>query len=72
MHAVEDVHHTLRTGAPPMTPEEGPQPATCWTCKSPDVPPRLMESEGIAEFYNKTWAHWGARGGKPDWLCRLS
>jgi nitrite reductase (cytochrome c-552) len=57
MHAVEDVHHTLRTGAP-MTPEEGPQPATCWTCKSPDVP-RLMESEGIAEFYNKTWAHWG-------------
>lgn len=57
MHAVEDVRHTLRTGAP-MTPEEGPQPATCWTCKSPDVP-RLMDSVGIAEFYKKTWAHWG-------------
>ncbi len=57
MHAVEDVHHTLRVGAP-MTPDAGPQPATCWTCKSPDVP-RLMDSVGIAEFYNQTWAHWG-------------
>lgn len=57
MHAVEDVRGTLRTGAP-MTAEEGPQPATCWTCKSPDVP-RLMDSVGIAEFYNKPWAHWG-------------
>ncbi|NLC86136.1 MAG: ammonia-forming cytochrome c nitrite reductase subunit c552, partial [Bacteroidales bacterium] len=37
MNAVEDIIHTLRTGAP-MTDEEGPQPATCWTCKSPDVP----------------------------------
>ena len=57
MHAVEDVHHSLRTGAP-MTSDEGPQPATCWTCKSPDVP-RLMDSVGIAEFYKESWAHWG-------------
>lgn len=57
MHAVEDVHHTLRTGAP-MTADEGPQPATCWTCKSPDVP-RLMDSVGMAEFYKESWAHWG-------------
>ncbi|MEA5128051.1 MAG: ammonia-forming cytochrome c nitrite reductase [Proteiniphilum sp.] len=57
MNAVNDVHHTLRTGSP-MTPEEGPQPATCWTCKSPDVP-RLMDSVGIAEFYKQPWAHWG-------------
>ena len=57
MHAVNDVNHTLRTGSP-MTEEEGPQPATCWTCKSPDVP-RLMDSVGVAEFYNKPWAHWG-------------
>lgn len=56
-HAVEDVRNTLRTGAP-MTSEEGPQPATCWTCKSPDVP-RLMDSVGIAEFYKQPWAHWG-------------
>lgn len=57
-HAVEDVYNTLRTGAP-MTAEDGPQPATCWTCKSPDVP-RMMDSVGVAEFYNQTWAKWGS------------
>lgn len=57
MHAVEDIHHTLRTGAP-MSSDEGPQPATCWTCKSPDVP-RLMDSLGIAEYYKGTWASLG-------------
>lgn len=57
MHAINDINHTLRTGSP-MTAEEGPQPATCWTCKSPDVP-RLMDSVGVAEFYDKPWAHWG-------------
>lgn len=57
-HAVEDIYHTLRTGAP-MTDDAGPQPATCWTCKSPDVP-RMMDSVGVAEFYNQTWAHWGS------------
>jgi len=36
-YAVSDVWNTLRTGAP-MTPEEGPQNSSCWTCKSPDVP----------------------------------
>lgn len=56
-HAVEDIYHTLRTGAP-MSPEDGPQPATCWTCKSPDVP-RMMDSVGVGNFYNQTWAHWG-------------
>ncbi|MDP4116265.1 MAG: ammonia-forming cytochrome c nitrite reductase subunit c552, partial [Bacteroidota bacterium] len=29
-HAIEDIRKTLRTGVP--------QPATCWTCKSTDVP----------------------------------
>ena len=57
MNAIADVTNTLRTGSP-MTAEESPQPATCWTCKSPDVP-RLMDSVGVAEFYNKPWAHWG-------------
>ena len=57
MHAVEDIHHTLRTGAP-MSSDEGPQPATCWTCKSPDVP-RLMDSLGIAEYYKGTWVSLG-------------
>lgn len=57
MHAIEDIQHTLRTGAP-MTPDSGPQSATCWSCKSPDVP-RLMNSLGIAEYYKGTWASLG-------------
>lgn len=57
MHAIEDVRHSLRTGAP-HTEHDGPQPGTCWTCKSPDVP-RLMDSVGIGEFYKNTLAKWG-------------
>ena len=57
MHAVNDVRETLRTGAP-MTDTDGPQPATCWNCKSPDVP-RMMEEVGVSEFYA---ARWGAFG----------
>ena len=52
-YAVEDITTSLRTGAP-MNGEVSPQPNTCWTCKSPDVP-RLMETQGIAEFYKGTW-----------------
>ncbi len=57
MHAIEDVWHTLRTGAP-MTDNQGPQSASCWTCKSPDVP-RMMESIGVENFYKATWAAMG-------------
>ncbi len=56
-YAVKDVYNTLRTGGP-LKPEEGPQPATCWTCKSPDVV-RIMERDGVAAFYKKTWAQLG-------------
>lgn len=45
-YAVKDIRETLRTDVP--------QPATCWTCKSPDVP-RLMEEMGVAEFYKGKW-----------------
>jgi nitrite reductase (cytochrome c-552) len=45
-HAVEDIWSTLRTGVP--------QPATCWTCKSTDVP-RVMNEIGVAEFYAGKW-----------------
>lgn len=41
-YSVTDVHLTLRTVQK--------QPATCWTCKSTDVP-RLMAQMGVAEFY---------------------
>lgn len=53
-YAVEDIHNTLRTGAP-KGPGDGPMPATCWACKSPDVP-RLMDEKGISEFYSEKWA----------------
>ncbi len=56
-YAIEDIRNTLRTGAP-MTDDDGPQPATCWTCKSPDVP-RVMAETGIAQFYSKKWAALG-------------
>ncbi len=39
--SIEDIRETLRTGMP--------QPATCWTCKSPDVP-RVMHEIGAADF----------------------
>ncbi|MCL4285990.1 MAG: ammonia-forming cytochrome c nitrite reductase subunit c552 [Fimbriimonadaceae bacterium] len=41
-YAVEDVTMTKRVNEK--------TPATCWTCKSPDVP-RLMDKVGIGEFY---------------------
>jgi len=52
-YAVTDVYNSLRVGAP-MDGKPSPQPNTCWTCKSPDVP-RLMNELGIAEFYRGTW-----------------
>ncbi len=57
-YAVEDIRNTLRTGAP-MNGEESPMPNTCWSCKSPDVP-RLMNEQGVAEFYRGTWESKGA------------
>ncbi|MGL1889510.1 MAG: ammonia-forming cytochrome c nitrite reductase [Reichenbachiella sp.] len=56
-YAINDIHNTLRTGGP--TGEgTGPMPATCWTCKSPDVP-RLMNEIGIDEYYSGKWADKG-------------
>ncbi|MCX6242924.1 MAG: ammonia-forming cytochrome c nitrite reductase [Bacteroidetes bacterium] len=56
-YAITDIRNTLRTGAP-KGPEDGPQPNTCWTCKSPDVP-RLMEKLGPIDFYKGKWASRG-------------
>jgi len=58
-HAVEDAQNTLRTGAP-LNGAASPQPNTCWTCKSPDVP-RLMNEMGIAEFYKGSWDQKGSQ-----------
>lgn len=51
IYSVQDVRETLRTGAP-MNPGDGPMPATCWTCKSPDVV-RVMDDIGPEEFYGQ-------------------
>ena len=56
-YAITDLRNTLRTGTP-KGPEDGPQPNTCWTCKSPDVP-RLMEELGTIGFYKGKWASKG-------------
>ncbi|MDD4109838.1 MAG: ammonia-forming cytochrome c nitrite reductase subunit c552, partial [Prolixibacteraceae bacterium] len=56
-YAVTDVRKILRTGGPKKA-DEGPMPTTCWTCKSPDVP-RLMDAEGVTEFYTGRWARMG-------------
>jgi len=49
-YAIKDIRNTLRTGVP--------QPATCWTCKSTDVP-RLMNEMGVEKFYKQKWADLG-------------
>lgn len=73
MHAIEDITASLRTGAP-ATPEDGPQPSTCWTCKSPDVP-RMMEAIGVDAFYNNKWGAMGDEIVNPigcaDWIYNL-
>jgi nitrite reductase (cytochrome c-552) len=49
-YSVTDIQNTLRTKVP--------QPGTCWTCKSTDVP-RLMNEMGVKEFYASTWEELG-------------
>jgi nitrite reductase (cytochrome c-552) len=53
-HAIKDIRQTLRTGGV----EVSPMPATCWSCKSTDVP-RMMEENGIADFYEGKWVDKG-------------
>lgn len=55
--AVLDIINTLRTGGP-TDDKSGPMPATCWSCKSPDVP-RVMKRDGVKEFYAGKWARLG-------------
>lgn len=53
--AIQDIREILRTGGV----DDSPMPATCWTCKSPDVP-RLMAENGVAEFYSGKWIDKGS------------
>ncbi len=50
-YAINDIRETLRTDVP--------QPGTCWTCKSTDVP-RLMNEMGVDAFYKSTWKDLGS------------
>ena len=50
-YAVEDIRKTLRTGSG--------NPATCWSCKSTDVP-RLMNQMGVGVFYKDKWYRLGS------------
>ena len=62
-YAVTDVYNTLRTGAP-MGPDEGPQPAACWGCKTPDYQ-RLMNEVGVSNYYKSKWAAFGEEAVNP-------
>lgn len=55
--AIQDIRNTLRTGAP-KGPEDGPQPSTCWSCKSPDLL-RILKEKGPKGFYTGKWAGLG-------------
>ncbi len=55
-YAVRDLHGTLRTNVD--------QPATCFTCKSTDVP-RLMDEYGVAGFYQQSWRALGPEVANP-------
>lgn len=53
-YAIKDIRNILRTGGLDWS----PQPATCWTCKSTDVP-RMMQKMGVGEFYKGKWKDMG-------------
>ncbi|MCR4766022.1 MAG: ammonia-forming cytochrome c nitrite reductase [Bacteroidaceae bacterium] len=58
-HALEDMRAILRTGNPGVDGDKDVQPATCWTCKGPDVP-RMMRELGLEEYYHKRWSELGS------------
>ena len=64
-HALEDMRKILRTGNPGIDGDADIQPATCWTCKGPDVP-RMMRELGNGSdqfepgnFYHMRWSQLG-------------
>lgn len=56
--AVTDIISSLRTGAPKEDNQAKQMPATCWTCKSPDVP-RIIAQETEFGFTGKKFAEYG-------------
>ena len=58
-HALEDMRKILRTGNPGIDGDADMQPATCWTCKGPDVP-RMMRELGLETYYHMRWSELGS------------
>lgn len=59
-YAIEDLRNTLRTGDN----EFSPQFASCWTCKSTDVP-RMMNEMGVENYYKTSWKELGSQHVNP-------
>jgi nitrite reductase (cytochrome c-552) len=57
-YSVTDMLATWRVGSPGAEDQKDLQTASCWTCKSPDVP-RMMEQLGQEEFYKAPWSSLG-------------
>ena len=76
-HALEDMRKILRTGNPGIDGDADMQPATCWTCKGPDVPRMMRElGNGVDQFepgnfYHKRWSELGAEEVNTIGLLRL-
>lgn len=57
--SIENIREDLRVGAPKEDGSNNTLPATCWTCKSPDVP-RYMKAHSPEEFYEGKWSDKGS------------
>ncbi len=64
-HCIDDLRKILRTGNPGIDGDGDMQPATCWTCKGPDVPRMMRELSGSksvfdpGNYYAKKWSELG-------------
>lgn len=53
-HCIEDLRKILRTGNPGVDGDKDMQPATCWTCKGPDVPRMMRELSDSKSVFDPT------------------
>ena len=53
-HCIEDLRKILRTGNPGIDGDKDMQPATCWTCKGPDVPRMMRELSDSKSVFDPT------------------
>ncbi len=53
-HCIDDLREILRTGSPGIDDDGDMQPATCWTCKGPDVPRMMRELSDSKSVFDPT------------------